>query len=280
MKQIHDISNIPNSVSDLRFHRGCDSERLVYTAEVVIHEVQREGVLVILDFLRERIGQSSEAAHVHPHGKILPFGVAGRDMPPIGIPRNGGRKRTDALRRAVARLLCLRFIAVQLHKHGVINFGSEGQINGVQIGFVPIGSQLHAGCEPRGQVVHEFLSVISRTAPHMPAGNEFGVGADGCPGPNVSKSKFAAQFFWHVLFFGVAERPNFIALDSLARKVVQRLVLIFRARLADFREESHNGVLRHARHSHRGANRIALNKGRNDCGLAFHWEDVHAPQYA
>ena len=35
---------------------------------------------MIFDFLRERVSQASEPAHVHPHVEVLPFHVAGADV--------------------------------------------------------------------------------------------------------------------------------------------------------------------------------------------------------
>jgi hypothetical protein len=45
------------------------------SAKVVVHEVERNCVLVILDPLGVRVGQSRQATDVHSHRKVLPFGV-------------------------------------------------------------------------------------------------------------------------------------------------------------------------------------------------------------
>jgi hypothetical protein len=42
-----------------------------------------DGRHVVLDLLRERVGQSGESAHVHPHGQILSFNKTGRNVPPL-----------------------------------------------------------------------------------------------------------------------------------------------------------------------------------------------------
>ena len=41
--------------------------RLVQLAKIVIHKVQRDGVRVVLNLLRERVGQPCEPAHMHPN---------------------------------------------------------------------------------------------------------------------------------------------------------------------------------------------------------------------
>jgi hypothetical protein len=45
----------------------------MHTAKVVIHEVKRDGGNVILQLLRERIGQPYESTNAHTHGEILAF---------------------------------------------------------------------------------------------------------------------------------------------------------------------------------------------------------------
>ena len=45
--------------------------------EVVMHEMQRDGMFQILDLLREGIGQAREAAILHADSEVLPFDVAG-----------------------------------------------------------------------------------------------------------------------------------------------------------------------------------------------------------
>jgi hypothetical protein len=55
-----------------------------------------------------------------------------------------------------------------------------------------------------------------------------------------------AQIGWNVLLFRVAERPNLIALDSLARQVAQVFILIFRACLSNLCQQLNNGIFRHS----------------------------------
>ena len=53
--------------------------------EVVVHEVERDSCNVVLDLLREAIGEAREAAHVHPHREILALhGCA--DVFPFRLP--------------------------------------------------------------------------------------------------------------------------------------------------------------------------------------------------
>lgn len=67
-------------IADARFHCWSRPQRLVNAAEVVAHEVQRDGLSVVFNLLRERIGQSGHAANLHPRRQVLPVDRAGRDV--------------------------------------------------------------------------------------------------------------------------------------------------------------------------------------------------------
>ena len=47
------------------------------SGEIVIHEVQGDLIGVVLDFLREGVGEAGKAAHRHTHREVLAFNVAG-----------------------------------------------------------------------------------------------------------------------------------------------------------------------------------------------------------
>ena len=72
--------------------------------KVVVHMEQRHHVDVVVDFLRERIGQPSKAPHVHSHVQVLALDVAGRDVGLIGITADGDTLGAKTLRRAVTAL--------------------------------------------------------------------------------------------------------------------------------------------------------------------------------
>jgi hypothetical protein len=50
-QQRHDFLDLPNVVSQPRFHRGCDAQGLVNPTEVIVHDVQRDVVAVVLNLL-------------------------------------------------------------------------------------------------------------------------------------------------------------------------------------------------------------------------------------
>jgi hypothetical protein len=55
-----------------RLHSWRDAESLMDSSEIVKHEIQREGMDMVLNFLGMRIRQLSESAHVHTETRHSP----------------------------------------------------------------------------------------------------------------------------------------------------------------------------------------------------------------
>lgn len=261
-------------VANASGHCGCHAQGLVYASEIVVHEVDCQRVNVVLKFLGKPIGQSGESAHVHPHRKILALDVAGRDIPPVRISGNVGGECSNAASGTIVGFR-FRVIAVQLDQHRVINFTAEGILNRVQINPMTVCCKLYAIRKSRCQISDEVIGVASGTASHKPARNQFGIGAERRPRPNISKAKPSPQVFGNVLFFGVAKRPNLIALNPFARQIAERLVLILGASAAQIGDEFDHGIFCNARHADGRANRIALDQSREHLNLAVYRECVH-----
>jgi hypothetical protein len=77
----------------------------------------------------------------------------------------------------------------------------------------------------------------------------------------------AFLIFRDILFLGIAERPNLVALDMFAGEVFKNPILIFGTSLTEIGQELNNRVLGNARHSAGSADRIPFNEGRNNLGL-------------
>ena len=107
------ITNFPELVGDASRHRGSDLQRLMDADEIVIHHVQRDGVRVVLDLLRESVCQPSKPAHVHAHGEIAALGKRRADMfrVRIAIDRDSGPRQYKSAGCSGARhpVLCRRF---------------------------------------------------------------------------------------------------------------------------------------------------------------------------
>ncbi len=242
--------------------------------EIVIHEIKGKRVLMILDLFRESIRQPREAAHRHTHREVLAFDVACRNVAAIGPSCDCRGHRANALSGTVASL---RFgiVPIELDQHRVVNVGAKCILDRLQIYAVAICGQLNAISKTAGQIVHKSLGGLRSPRAESERGNQFSIGINRNPRPNVSISELAAQLFRDILFLRVAELPNLVALNSLAGQVAERLVLIFRARLTNSCQQLKNGILSNPSHADGCANRITLNKGRNHLRLAFNWEVVH-----
>lgn len=49
--ELYEIPDIPKSVRHARGHSGRHSERLVRTDKIIEHEIERQGVKMVVDFL-------------------------------------------------------------------------------------------------------------------------------------------------------------------------------------------------------------------------------------
>lgn len=85
---------------------------------------------MVLDFLRECVRESGEAAHVHPHREVLALDVGRGDVSVVRPPLDSGLADAGAFGRAVAALRPARRGAVELHELCVIDIGTEGVLDG------------------------------------------------------------------------------------------------------------------------------------------------------
>lgn len=83
----------------------------------------------------------------------------------------------------------------------------------------------------------------------MPARDQLGIRAERRPCPHVPISKLPAKFLRNVLLLGIAERPDFIALNPLARQIDQHAPLVSLAGIANLRQELEHGVKGHCAHA-------------------------------
>jgi hypothetical protein len=83
-----------------------------------------------------------------------------------------------------------------------------------------------------------------------------------------------------VLLLGVAERPDLVALDDLARQIAQGVVLVVRARFPEIDQQLDDRVFRRAGHAHRAADRHALDQAADDLRPLLSRQPVHTDHYA
>src|SRR5579863_3776275 len=115
-------------VTDPRFHRGRNTEGLMNTAKIVVHEEESKRVLVVFDLFRESICESGKAPHGHSHRKVLPLNVAGRDIAGIG-PSGDRRSNCSNAPGWTVTAFRLGVGSVQLDQHRIVNVGAKGILN-------------------------------------------------------------------------------------------------------------------------------------------------------
>jgi len=111
----------------------------------------------------------------------------------------------------------------------------------------------------------------------MPRNDEFRIGVDTCPGPQVSNTLGPAKFGLQVPFLRVTERPNLVTLYALAPEPAHLLIHVEIAGVSNVGQEAQDGLLINADDSARSTNRVALNQGGKDAHAEFEVQAVHNP---
>jgi hypothetical protein len=110
----------------------------VLAHEIIMREMQPDRRAVVLCLLAESIGQARKPAHPHPHGEVLPFHKAGRNVLLIGITGHNVALGSDNLRRAITpRSDRLGF--VEFNRLPEIDFGTERHFDSVDIAAERVG---------------------------------------------------------------------------------------------------------------------------------------------
>src|SRR5438094_5694847 len=129
------------------------------TTKVVMYSVQRDGMAKVVNLLTECICKAREAPYAHTHGEVLAFNVASRNVPRVGSACNRRRLRSNARRGTVARLWLHGIFrrSVEFYQGCIVNFGSKGVFNCIQVNLVPVRGELDAVRESACQVLHESV---------------------------------------------------------------------------------------------------------------------------
>jgi hypothetical protein len=261
---------------DASFHRRRAADSLIDAREVVMHEVQGDHMAMIRELLRVPIGQSGKPSHAHPHRKILALNSTRRDMSRIGIPADGIAARTHTLSWTVARLwFAGRIATIDLHEHRVVHFSDPCFIDSGKIRPMTVCRQLNTIAKPARQVQDKFARRAGIAPSDVPAGYELRFRVDGRPRPNVAITKLSLKFDWDVLLLGVAERPNFIALDAATIQVAEMLILVLLAGSSYIREQLEDGMLCRVRNPASGINRHPFDQAGDDLCATLYAHAIH-----
>ncbi len=219
-------------------------------------------VHVILDLLTEPVREAREPLHAHPHGEVLPLDVGRAHVLRVRMPADGFHVDPEARRGTVGALGIAG--PVDLVQHGVVDAGAEGALHSFQVDAIPVRGQLDAGGQPVGQVVHERVGRAEVAATDEPRRDKLRVGIKRDPGPHVASHVGGVLRGRHVLLLGIAELPDLVALNTAARQVPQRAVLIGRTRRPEIGQELEDRRLRDARHAGCGVDAVPFDQGRHD----------------
>jgi hypothetical protein len=130
--------------------------------------------------------------------------------------------------------------------------------------------------QPTGQVMHEVVCRASVTAADKPARHKFRVRVKRNPSPNTANAGHVPHFIRQVFVFGVTEAPNFVAMNPLALKIAEYLVLIGRTGRAKLHQQLLNRPAMRAGHARGGTKRVALDQTGNHFDLFFGAQFIHA----
>ena len=185
----------------------------------------------------------------------------------IWIARNLALFAPYALCRAVARFLLA--CPIELYEHGIVDVRAESSLHSIQVNLVAVRGQLDAIGEPFSQVMNETVGRLRIPLAYVPGYGKLGVGINGRPGPNVPKAELTFQPLGDVLFFGVSEGPDFIALDAAGFHAPNRAVMKVKAGLPDFRQELQDRALAVAGHAAGCPDGIAFYQSPDDPCFLF-----------
>jgi hypothetical protein len=116
-------------IGNARFHCWRDAQGLMNPAEIVVHIMERNRVLQVLQFLAKCVRQPSEPAHRHSHRQILAFDKACRNVGVIGVALDDRFSFAHAHGWAVAGFRRVFNFAVNLLKHRVVDVRPESILN-------------------------------------------------------------------------------------------------------------------------------------------------------
>ncbi len=246
--------------------------------EIAIHKVKGNGIGVIVDLFREPVCQPSEAAHVHPHRKILAFNERSAYMLRVGVPTDDFHIATDANCRRVPRL-SLAGRAVNLLELGIVAIHTERTFHGFEVGFVAVGRDLDSALDAAGAILHKVHGPIRPASADEITDDQFGLRVNSDPSPNIAPSDF---FLLDANVFGFCADvcPYLVTLKASDCKVSDTLVVVFHARLAQVNEELGDSVSRHTSHPRCCPNAVAFDQSTNYPDSFVSAKRVHIEHYA
>ncbi len=229
---------------------------------------------------RSALVKPGEAAHLHPHGEVLPLHIAGGDMGRIGSSRSLRLVSVPRHCAGLYRFLPFGIVAVNLDQLGVVDALTESVRNSHQVHLVAVRGQLNSIRQATGNVLKEFGSAPRIPPSNKPTDSELGMSFDSDEGPRIAnRSPFGTSLSGDVLLLAANERPDLIDLNPLRRECCGGGVLVFGAGCANFSQEPKDGALGYARKPGSGADEQPSTRAEMTATLLLNAELVHAFKY-
>src|SRR5260370_11017638 len=229
-------------------------------AEIVVREMQSDSGFQVRQLIAERISEPRKAPKLRPHGQVLPFYVAGRNVifvrasvdylgynlrdPWWGVPRVGA--------------IVLSVIPAQFHKVREVSLPRKNALNRA-VEVPAIRGDLEAVF---AQALLESGQELNRgffgALPDLEVRHQFGLSIKGNEYPLVTKLGRITFAYSPLLL--AAKRPNLIAFQVPGAQAVHHGFHLASSPLSGHDEQPHNRVAIEASEPLGAANRAAFNK--------------------
>src|SRR5208282_3596566 len=252
-------------VGNSRLHCGCDAQRLVNAAEIIVRKLNGVSRFQVVPFLTECVRQPGEPPHVHPEREILALNMRRANSSGFRVsPHRFGYRFYHPWWRIT--VFVVRAALVHLYQLGIIDAGSKCRVDGVKVRRKAIGGDLKLS---RGGAV-EFLSerhcIPTRATAQVPRQYELGVPLHSDKAVGVTAKRIAVCV---ALLFAANVCPDFIALDIGHREVMNHVFEEPLAVVANDHHDVQDGVAVDACNSLDAPNRTTLDEQPDDLGNLF-----------
>lgn len=238
--------------------------------------MQRNGMAVIFNLLTETICQSCESAHPHPHRKILSLHKRGRNVRRVRVSGYCRRPTSNASRWTIASAsIVLQRRTVDFDEHRIIDFATESILHCIFVNAVSIACQLNSISYALRKIVYENPSCLRASRSDHVGNNQFRVGANRRPCPNIAVAELPLLFLGNILLLCVTEGPSLIDLYSASVDIANLSVVISSSGAARIFQQFQYCVLRYSGHSDDGVYRVTFNQRREDLCSFRNAQPVH-----
>jgi hypothetical protein len=216
--RIENLGQCPSSISDPRRHgRRSAFECLVPSAKVVIGEVESQGRAEIFPLLAERVRQTGQPPHAHPHRQVLSFNVRGTNLFLVWVPVDRCGDRLSQTRRAVASRILGNVHSENLNELRVIHsltLMPENISHGQRVGAQAVCRQLKflVRISRRCQLTHEPSCGAHGALAERMSENELCVTVNRDEAPSIADVREVLFPTVYVEFLLKDETPDFVAL--------------------------------------------------------------------